>query len=180
MGRKSCYQFSELPRSPKGYNLLRWEHKTAPFLYEFPLQAHWFLLRNEYFFWETCSPPYWKIGHEFSACDYLPLLTVNHGLVDLYPTFAYDEYCYDKCRNALRDQHYRLDQKLKRLLRNVNAYVVKQLFNISNFPHFLFKRSKFSIVGENNPEAFKRINQGINAHKRHLKASFIKKWESKT
>ena len=87
-------------------------------------------------------PPYWKIGHEFSACDYLPLLTVNHGLVDLYPSLRCMTDIAMIMQKCMQDQHYRLDQKLSGYY-GLNAYVVKQLFNIDSTTLPFQKDQKF-------------------------------------
>src|SRR5690606_24729247 len=55
------------------------------FLYEFHYSPVGSYLAM-YISFEDILPPYWKVGEDFSSGDYLPLITINHGVVDLYPS----------------------------------------------------------------------------------------------
>lgn len=108
-------------------------HNTAygSFLYEFHYKPIGSYLGINISF-EDLLPASWRIEKEFSACDYLSLLTVNHGLIDLYPNLR----CItdiasimQKCVNG--GQYYRMPKRLEGYYA-LNAYLVKQFFNINS------------------------------------------------
>lgn len=98
------------------------------FLYEFhykPIGSY--LAMNISF--EDLLPSHWKIGEAFSASDYLPLITVNHGLVDLYPNLRCMLDIALLLQQSPAAHHYKQKQKLSGYYA-LNAYLVKNLFNI--------------------------------------------------
>ncbi|MGC4231532.1 MAG: nucleotidyltransferase family protein [Niabella sp.] len=100
------------------------------FLYEFHYKlAGPYLSMNISF--EDLLPPNWQIGDKFSGCDYLPLVTVNHGLTDLYPSLRCMMDIAVLIQKCTANQYYRLDQKLGGYYA-LNAYITKRLFNIDS------------------------------------------------
>lgn len=100
------------------------------FLYEFHYKPAGPYLSMDISF-EDLLPSNWQIGDEFSGCDYLPLVTVNHGLTDLYPSLRCMMDIAVLIQKGTANQHYRIDQKLGGYYA-LNAYIVKQLFNIDS------------------------------------------------
>ncbi len=106
-------------------------YETTPagtFLYEFHYKPIGSYLAMDISFGDML-PPNWQIGKEFSACDYLPLITTNHGLVDLYPTLRCMMDIAMLLQQCSESRHYRLCQQLGGYYA-LNMYIVQQLLNV--------------------------------------------------
>ncbi len=108
---------------------------TGLFLYEFHYKPVGSYLATDLSF-KDLLPAGWKIGEKLAICDYLSLLTMNHGLVDLYPTLR----CVTDIALLLQkcDGSETLHQspQLKGYY-SLNTYLASQIFGVeSSISHF--------------------------------------------
>ncbi len=143
------------------------------FLYEFHYKLTGPYLSMDIFF-EDLLTPNWQIGDEFSGCDYLPLVTVNHGVADFYPSLRCIIDIAVLMQKCTTNQHYRLIQKLGGYYA-LNAYIVKQLFNIdSNQLPFQRNQKLITSLGEKiTHRLLKKKETGRVSTSSILKASFL-------
>ncbi|GAB3413730.1 nucleotidyltransferase family protein [Niabella aquatica] len=117
------------------------------FLYEFHYRPVGSYLAMNISF-EDMLPSKWQIGDEFSNCDYLPLITLNHGLSDLYPSLRCMMDIAVLMQKCTHDTQYRLEQKLGGYYA-LNGSLVKQLLGVnSNGFSFQTNQNLIAALGE--------------------------------
>ncbi len=102
------------------------------FLYEFHYKLIGSYLSMNISF-KDLLPDSWRLGSPILPGDYLPLLTVNHGLVDLYPglrSIVDMAIVTQQCGNKISEYH-RANQHLGGYYA-LNAYLVKELLNVES------------------------------------------------
>lgn len=111
------------------------------FLYEFHYKPVGSYLATNISFNDLFAPS-WQVGKDLSLCEYLPLLTVNHGLVDRYPTLR----CMidialltQKCKQSTC---YRLPQLLSGYY-SLNAYIIEKLFSVQATEYPAYPDTRF-------------------------------------